>query len=68
MRKLFVLAGLVAAAAVVAKKLQEQNAQPVWHTPDTDPEPPLRAVPDPAPAADDQGGAGPDEALSLIHI
>jgi hypothetical protein len=69
MRKLLVLAGLAGAAAVVVKKLQSQQAQPVWHTPDTDPEPTLSVVPDPAPAAatepaDDAGGAGLDEALA----
>jgi hypothetical protein len=63
MRKLFVLAGLAGVAAVVAKKLKEQKAQPVWHTPDTDPEsePPLSVVPD---VADDAAGAGPDEELA----
>ena len=72
MRKLLVLAGLAGAAAVVAKKIRSQQAQPVWHTPDTDPEPSLSVVPDPEPArpaesaepADDAGGAGLDEALA----
>jgi len=56
MRKLLFLAGLAGAAAVVAKKLKGQQAQPVWHTPDTDPEP--------ASAADDAAGSSPDEALA----
>lgn len=69
MRKLLVLAGLAGAAAVVAKKIKSQQAEPVWHTPDTDPEPSLSVVPDPEPSqsaepADDAGGAGLDEALA----
>jgi len=67
MRKLLVLAGLAGAAAVVVKKIQSQQAQPVWHTPDTDPAT-LSVVPDPEPEtaepADDAAGAGPDEALA----
>ena len=55
MRKLLVLAGLAGAVAVVAKKLKDQQAQPVWHTPDTDPEPA---------SADDAAGSSPDEALA----
>lgn len=55
MRKLLVLAGLAGGAAVVMKKFKAQQA-PVWHTPDTDPEP-TRYTDDPA-------GAGPDEALA----
>ena len=54
MRKLLVLAGLAGAAAVVVKKLKDQQAEPVWHTPDTDADT----------YADDAAGASPDEALS----
>jgi hypothetical protein len=62
MRKLLVLAGLAAVAAAVAKKVKDQQAQPVWHTPDTDPDPGTGAGP--AAAADDAAGASPDEALA----
>jgi len=63
MRKLLVFAGLAGAAAVIVKKIQSPQAQPVWHTPDTDPAT-LSVVPDPAEPADDAGGAGLDEALA----
>ena len=52
MRKLLVLFGLAGVAALVAKKLQQQ--EPVWHTPDTDADW----------TADDAAGSSPDEALA----
>ena len=72
MRKLLVLPGLALVAAVVAKKLAETKAQPVWHTPDPDDAPPSPA-PRPAEAppqavpdlrSDDAAGASLDEALA----
>lgn len=63
MRKLLVLGGLAAAAAVVAKRLTTREHD-LWHTPDTDadtgPERPYA----PAAPADDSAGASPDEALA----
>jgi hypothetical protein len=60
MRKLLVLAGLAGAAAVVVKKLKDEQAEPVWHTPDTDPD--TATVPEAH--ADDAAGSSPDEALA----
>jgi hypothetical protein len=66
MRKILIVLGLAGVAAAVAKKLADKKPGPVWHTPDTDAEPVVRAVPDesPGPVADDAAGAAPDEAAA----